>query len=119
VLEAQVPGASDGHAGLQPERRLMLTVLKDALAAFRKHALAADAHGRRAFRETEEWFASDDVGWPFSFANICEELGLDAEDMRAGLWRWRADQAKAEGSPLDWLRRFRAHQRAGGPARRR
>jgi hypothetical protein len=26
---------------------------------------------------TDAWLSSDDIGWPFSFVNICHALGID------------------------------------------
>jgi hypothetical protein len=72
-----------------PERRLMAAVLRDALGVFERHLLEWDSPGRRRFEETAAWFASDDLAWPFSFRNICQELALDAEAIRARLQRWR------------------------------
>jgi hypothetical protein len=41
--------------------------------------------------DTARWFASDDDGWPLSFANICLGLGLDAPTLRGGLERELTD----------------------------
>jgi hypothetical protein len=45
--------------------------------------------GRKLFRETAGWFASDDTSSPFCFVTICQLLGLDPDYLRAGLRRWR------------------------------
>jgi hypothetical protein len=61
---------------------------------------AIDRFGRREFRDAEARFGADDWEWPFSFRNICEELGIDGERLRATLWRWRAallDSETGEG----------------------
>jgi hypothetical protein len=71
----------------QPERRLMLAVLQDAVATYLKYR-DADAHGeRQAFHEVNDWLHSDDTKWPFAFIRVCEGLGLDATYLRAGLAR--------------------------------
>jgi hypothetical protein len=87
-------------ASLQPEKRLMLAVLEDAVGTFQKHAEASGRRGRRMFNEAEEWFNSEDAGWPFAFVNICQGLGMEPDYMRAGLRRWRErrDQ-RAHDSP--------------------
>lgn len=72
-------------AQIQPEKRLQLAVLADAL---RIHArLGADPATRRRilFVEVEEWFASEDADGPFSFVGICDSLNLDPEYVRSGL----------------------------------
>jgi len=76
-------------AGVQPEKRLMLAVLEDAVAAIHRHRLRHTARDRRLLAETEAWFASPDGHWPFAFERICEALGLDSDYIRAGLTRWR------------------------------
>jgi hypothetical protein len=73
----------------EPEKRLMLAVLEDALVCFQKHFSSRGGRGLRLFRETEEWIFRGDNGQPFSFANICEVVGFDPEYMRQGLLKWR------------------------------
>lgn len=75
-----------------PAKRLMVAVLERALGEYETYAARTDSRERRQFSEVEAWFASDDKGWPFSFVAICEELGLDAPSVRAGL---RAHHAQA------------------------
>ena len=100
--------------GPRPEHRLMIAVLDDALTAFERFATAVDRRGRREFHDAQAWFARDDREWPFSFRNVCDELGLDGVGLRAALWRWRAAQidVPVDDSPRAWLERFRARQRA-------
>lgn len=76
-------------AQMEPERRLMLAVLEDALACFQKHFSSRGGRGLRLFRETEEWIFRGDHSEPFSFANICEVVGFDPEYVRQGLLKWR------------------------------
>jgi hypothetical protein len=72
-----------------PERRLRLAVLEDAVHQLQRH-VNATAQAQRALYERElEWFASDDRSEPFSFASICDTLQIDAECVRTGLRRWR------------------------------
>ena len=65
---------------MRPEQRLMLAVLEDAVRTYWETEAAPDRVQRR---EVDEWFASDATGWPFSFANVCRALGLDAVQIRA------------------------------------
>lgn len=92
VLPAQVTPAFPFDANLQPEKRLMLAVLEDAVGIYQKCAVAAATAGRRDFLEAQSWIESDDVRWPFSFRNICEALGLEPDALRRGLWAWRERQ---------------------------
>jgi hypothetical protein len=75
--------------------RLMLAVREDAVGTFQKYVWARDRASQRLLTEVEDWFASDDVDWPYSFVNICHSLGLDIGFMRNGLRRWKQDQLDA------------------------
>src|SRR5438552_15816823 len=71
------------------ERRLMIAVLEDAVDVFRKQAGARDARGEQLFQEAETWIEDPDRTWLFSFQNICDVLGLDADYLRRGLRVWK------------------------------
>jgi hypothetical protein len=73
----------------EPEKRLMLAVLDNALACFQKYFLSRGGRGLRLFRETEEWIFREKSGRAFSFVNICEIVGFDPQYVRQGLLRWR------------------------------
>lgn len=74
---------------LEPEKKLMLAVLEDAVLSFQNHLLSPTAKGRLLFRETEEWILDKDGDWLFSFDNVCEVLGLNPRYIREGLMRWK------------------------------
>jgi hypothetical protein len=73
----------------QPEKRLMLAVLADAVSDFQKYATAWSGRGRRLFVEADAWFKSDSTDRLLDFENICEVLALDPSFVRDGLRRWR------------------------------
>src|ERR1044071_4851500 len=73
----------------EPEKRLLLAVLEDALACYQKHFSSRGGRGMKLFRETEEWIFREDSTRPFSFANICEVVGFDPQYIRQGLLKWR------------------------------
>jgi hypothetical protein len=75
---------------LEPEKKLMLAVLEDAIACFQKYVLARDGKGKLLFQETEEWVLDGNGDWLFSFANVCDTLGFDPEYLRRGLLDWKA-----------------------------
>src|SRR5262249_59111765 len=91
-------------ASVQPEKRLMLAVLEDAVGTFQKYVNARERTGQRLFEDVEEWFASDDGEWPYSFVNISHALGLDAAYLRAGLARWRDRQSATQGGTSNVVR---------------
>ncbi len=73
----------------QPEKRLMLAVLEDAVSDFQKYATAWSGRGRRLFVEADAWFKSDSTDRLLDFENICQVLALDPSFVRDGLRRWR------------------------------
>jgi len=79
-----VPAGEGWHQG---EKRLMLAVLKDAAVVLSKDATAQHPGRRRTFVNTLAWVAANDTTWPFSFVNICDELGLDIASLRRALAR--------------------------------
>jgi hypothetical protein len=73
----------------QPEKRLMLAVMEDAITTFQKSVHGATRRQRRLLKETEEWIGSTDTSWPFSFENICAALDIEADYLRTGIKRWK------------------------------
>ena len=90
ILPAQLYDRPLGGARIQPEKRLQVAVLADAVLTFHRWAGDERARARRLFMETEAWFASDDADGPFAFITICDSLKLDPSYMRRGLRHWRA-----------------------------
>ena len=97
ILPAQLVAGSLQAAALQPEKRLMLAVLEDAIATLRRQVLARGPRGRRLFAETKAWCVSESTDTPFTFVNVCDALGLDVEYVRAGLRRWLERERAARG----------------------
>lgn len=83
-----------GRYHFTPEKRLVLAVLEDAVAAFQKYAFSQDPKGRELFREAKDWIMCDDTRRPFSFRNICDALALDPSYWRRGLIEWEAREGK-------------------------
>src|ERR1700733_14393255 len=74
---------------LEGEKRLILSVLEDAVDCFMKCIDSATNKGQRLFRDADDWLNLEDKRWVFSFDNVCEMLDINAEYMRAGLRRWK------------------------------
>jgi hypothetical protein len=89
VLPCQLGDRLLGTAALQPEKRLQLAVLQDALATFHRLVGVAGPRRGRHFAEAEAWFASDAARDPFTFVTICATLNLDPGYIRNGLRQWR------------------------------
>jgi hypothetical protein len=80
---------------LEPEKKLMLAVLEDAIACYQKYLIARDAKGRALFQETEEWILEKNGDWLFSFANVCDTLGFDPDYLREGLLSWKTEKLES------------------------
>ena len=78
-------------AALPPEKRLMLAVLEGALLDLQRSAGARTPRARRLADEVDAWFAADNEGWPCSFLNVCQALGLDVSAVRTRAARWRTE----------------------------
>ena len=76
----------------EPEYRLVVAVLEDAIDCFQKHLFSRDPKARHLFDDASEWIASDDRKWPYSFISICEILNLNPGYVRRGLDEWREGQ---------------------------
>ena len=76
-------------AALSPEKRLMLAVLERAWLDLQRSAGARTPPARRLADEVDAWIAADDEGWPCSFLNVCQALGLDVSAVRTRVARWR------------------------------
>jgi hypothetical protein len=75
--------AVDAHG--QPEKRLMIAVLEDALSLMLADARCPSKHRRGAVREASRWLESDERSGPFAFASICDLLGLDVARVRRAI----------------------------------
>ena len=83
-FEAMLPSQfydPQARGSLQPEKRLMLAVLEDAVGLYTRVPQIAP--------ETEAWVQAEDRTWPYSFVNLCEALGLDRTAVRVALRRQR------------------------------
>jgi hypothetical protein len=72
---------------LEPEKRLVLAILEDAVKCFQHNLFADNARSRQLFLEAQEWIVEVGGDWIFSFENTCEHLGLNAAYVRQGLLR--------------------------------
>jgi hypothetical protein len=80
------------------EWRLAVAILEDAVTVYQKQAAAEDPRGRQLFGEAEEWIEDPDRTWVFSFENICDLVGLEADYLRRGLRAWKDRARRASRS---------------------
>ncbi len=93
---------------LEGEKRLVLSVLEDAIECFMKCIDSSTNKGQRLFRDAEEWITLEDKKWVFSFDNVCEMLDINPEYMRRGLRQWKERKLVA----IEHARIARAEQAA-------
>jgi hypothetical protein len=74
---------------LEPEKKLMLAILEDAIACYQKYLFARDVKGKALFQEANEWIEEKGAGSIFSFASVCEILGLNPDYLRRGMAEWK------------------------------
>jgi len=77
---------------LEPEKKLLLAVLEDAISCFQKYAFVREGKGRALCQEAEQWIMAKDSDSLFSFSNVCETLGFDSVYLRGGVMRWKAEK---------------------------
>jgi len=72
----------------EPERRLMVAILEDAVSCVSTDLHRCNLRQRKQYEEAKAWVTTDDESeWIFSFKNICEVLGMDPSYLRHGLIR--------------------------------
>ena len=86
---------------LEPEQKLMLAVLDNAIACFQKYAFTRDRKGKVLFQEAEYWVQDTNSDWPFSFANVCETLEFAPDYLRQGLGQWKAAKLESPAKGQD------------------
>jgi hypothetical protein len=85
---------------VEPERILMLAVLEDAIYCLQKHATCARGRNRRLFDETINWVQTQDEEWLFSFENVCDTVGVNAERLRRVLLQMVAGRYRVKRAAL-------------------
>ena len=90
-----------GKSYLEPEKKLMLAVLDDAIACFQKYAFTRDRKRKVLFQEAENWVQDTNSDWPFSFANVCEILGFGPDYLRRGSWPVESREVGEPGKGQD------------------
>lgn len=80
---------------LEGEKRLILSVLEDAIECFMKCIDSPTNKGQKLFRDAEEWINLQDKHWVFSFDNVCDMLDINPDYMRNGLKKWKERKLEA------------------------
>ena len=104
LLSAQYFGNLRRTTLLEPEKRLMLAILEDAINCYQDNLLAKRGRAGRLFTEAEELILEKGSNWIFSFKNICETLGFNPEYVRQGLLRWKEKKTAKYSHSKYWER---------------
>jgi hypothetical protein len=100
---------------LEGEKRLILSVLEDAVECFMKCIDSPTSKGQRLFRDADEWISLEDKHWVFSFDNVCDMLDINPEYMRRGLRQWKERKVEAMHRAAEALANQEANHPAAGP----
>ena len=69
-----------------PERALMSALLFDGIQSYMNYACASTIRSRGKYKEAFNWVHNKaNTDYIFSFNNVCEALGIDAEYLRLGM----------------------------------
>lgn len=98
LVDTQFQSTYQARFYRDPERVLMLALLKDAVVSFQENLTMTCKRKQAMHGEAEEWILNRDKSYLFSFENVCDMLGYDASYMREGLLRWKR-AALASGNP--------------------
>ena len=89
ILPEQYWAEPAGDLRGEPQRRLMLAVLEDAILTLGRHLQQRSVHSRRIAAEVEVWIASDSRAHLFAFASICDVLGFEISSLRRAIAGWK------------------------------
>jgi hypothetical protein len=90
---------------LQPEARLALAVLEDAIETLQATYGVRSLRARVLAQHTWSWITRSESTNPFAFRLICQHLDLDAAWLRKGLEQWRPVRTKPSDSSVRRARR--------------
>ena len=98
VDAAQYTDTVQRKTPLEPEKHLLLAVLEDALACYRKNVFARTAKKQAAYRDAEEWIFDTDDERFLGFESVCGVLGIEPSYLRRGLVEWKMRKVKARAN---------------------
>jgi len=95
LIPGQFMATTKSKTHRDPEQRLMLAVLEDAVWCFQNGLRTKDKKKQELAREAEQWLIEEDSGWLFSFNEICELLGIESDYLRKRLLTWKKEALDA------------------------
>jgi len=79
---------------LEQAQTPLLAMLEEHIDCYRRYLKAEDEGGKVLFQDAEAWIFGDWDDWRFSFANVCNQLGLNPMSLRHELLQWRATRLR-------------------------
>jgi hypothetical protein len=106
ILPTQFYALFKNSQSREPERRLMVAILEDAVSCLLTDLQGSNLRQRKQYEEAKAWVTTDEESeWIFSFKNICEVLGMDPSYLRRGLIRPITGSRVRTSSALVTMRR--------------
>ncbi len=99
---------------LEPERRLMLAVLEDAIFCFQRYLHGKEDKEKKLHEDAVSWIFDQSDIRTFSFENICDVCGLNPDYLRMGLLNWRERMKSVKASQNKVPQPTRNAMRQGG-----
>ena len=99
---------SDRYLGGQAasEWALKWAVFADGIKHYWDLSTERTCRSSREFRDEEQWILDDDAGWSFSFTNLCESFGMNADSIRASLFAWKKAHVDKDSMTPPYERRW-------------
>jgi hypothetical protein len=96
-----------------PERRLMVAILEDAVSCLSMNLRRCNVRKRKQYEAAQQWVTTEeDSEWIFSFRNICEVLGMDPSYLRRGLTLQATGNLSASKNAITSTRRHPGNLRS-------
>ena len=95
----------------EPEKRLMLAILEDAINCFQDNLLAQDVRNSRLFHEAEEWIVEADSDGVFPLRVSMRFWGLVLGTYARGLLRWKEKRLIRRRNSEAWEKIMKEPQR--------
>jgi hypothetical protein len=122
ILPCQYFDRSGGHR-MVGEQRLMLAMLADAINVFQQGVLARSTRKRLLYVDAERWIMAERASLnAFSFATVCDALGIEPVVLRRRLiaWKHRMRRERECAHPAPHLRlKITPRERRMRPRRKR
>jgi hypothetical protein len=120
LISSQYLATTRSKTYREPEKKLILAVLEDALYCFQNGLLSKDNKKKQGlYSEAEEWIMEDGEETLFSFNEVCELLGLEPKYLRKRLLSWKQEALRGDNVGMFRSRRGGNDKHAAAGEKRR